>query len=327
MQSWAVIGSWSGPAVGNTVQADMTTDGVGARICVAIGSGGMDTEDLRAFVEVADSGGISSAARRMGVSKSIISRALNRLEQELGVQLLARTTRGASLTEAGRIFRGHARKACAEIEAAQEVIQCRDELRGQLRISAPLTFGPTHIAPILARMARQHPDLHIHATYSDRVIDIVSEGYDCAVRSGFLKDSTLVARRVGPIHSSLVASPDYIRTHGSPETVDEFLRHAALMQGTEAWLLTDGEVIAVHPRGIFKADNGVALAAAALAGVGIAWLPDKIIETHLASGALVRVMTKFPPPVAGMYVVRPPGPRPSRKLQLLTDLLIECFET
>jgi DNA-binding transcriptional LysR family regulator len=298
-----------------------------AHLCREIGSGGMDTEDLRAFVEVADSGGISSAARRMGVSKSIISRALNRLEQELGVQLLARTTRGASLTEAGRIFRRHARKACAEIEAAQEVIQCRDELRGQLRISAPLTFGPTHIAPILARMARQHPDLHIHATYSDRVIDIVSEGYDCAVRSGFLKDSTLVARRVGPIHSSLVASPDYIRTHGSPETVDEFLRHAALMQGTEAWLLTDGEVIAVHPRGIFKADNGVALAAAALAGVGIAWLPDKIIETHLASGALVRVMTKFPPPVAGMYVVRPPGPRPSRKLQLLTDLLIECFET
>ncbi|WP_199730885.1 LysR family transcriptional regulator [Luteimonas sp. 100069] len=209
----------------------------------------MDTGDLRAFVEVADAGGISAAARRMGVSKSIISWALSRLEQDLGVQLLARTTRGASLTEAGRIFRGHAQKACAEIEAAQDIIQSRDELRGQLRIAAPLTFGPTHIAPLLARMAREHPDLHIHATYSDSYIDIVSEGYDCAVRTGFLKDSSLVARRVAPIHSSLVASPDYIRTHGSPETVDEFLRHAVLMQGTEAWLLNDGEVIAVYPRG------------------------------------------------------------------------------
>lgn len=99
------------------------------------------------------------------------------------------------------------------------------------------------------------------------------------------------------------------------------------MQGTEAWLLTDGEVITVHPRGVFKADNGIALAAAALEGIGIAWLPDTIIASQLASGALVRVMTRFPPPVSGIYVVRPPGPHPSRKLKILTDMLIECFET
>jgi len=287
----------------------------------------MDTEDLRTFVDVADAGGVSSAARRLGVSKSIVSRRLFRLEAELGVQLLARTTRGAALTEAGVTFREHAARVCAEIDTALETIMPAGELRGRLRIAAPLSLGPTHLAPVFAELARRHPLLHVHASYSDHFVDIIGEGFDCAIRIGYLSDSNLIARRVGPVHGKLVASPDYIREHGTPETPDELLAHQALMQGTETWQFIDGDkTVSIHPQGRFKADNGTALAAAAVAGLGIAWLPDHIIQGYLDSGALVQVMTRYPVPTGGLFVVRPPGQHSTRKVRLLTELLIECFE-
>ena len=287
----------------------------------------MDIEELRTFVEVADAGGVSPAARRLGVSKSIVSRRLARLEAELGVQLLARNTRGATLTEAGATLRDHAARACAEIDLAKEAILPADDLRGRLRISAPLSFGPTHFAPVLAQMAKRHPQLHIHTVYSDRFVDLIAEGFDCAIRLGHLQDSNLLARRVGPIHGTLVASPDYLKAHGSPETLQDLLAHEAVMQGTESWRLMDGEqVVSVHPRGRFKADNGTALVAAALAGLGIAMLPDGLIHEHVASGALVPVLLRHPPAPAGIYVVRPPGQHPARKVRVLAELLIECFE-
>src|SRR6478736_2031083 len=164
----------------------------------------MDIEDLRTFVEVADAGGVSPAARRLGVSKSIVSRRLFRLEAELGIQLLARTTRGAALTEAGVTFREHAIRVCAEINVARETILPAGDLRGRLRIAAPLTFGPTHLGPVLAELARRHPRLHLQCNYSDRFVDIVGEGFDCAIRVGHLSDSNLVARRIAPIRGNLV---------------------------------------------------------------------------------------------------------------------------
>lgn len=134
-------------------------------------------------------------------------------------------------------------------------------------------------------------------------------------------------RHVGPLHGKLVASPDYVKAHGSPETPDELVTHQALMQGTEAWQLTDGDkIITVRPQGRFKADNGTALAAAALAGLGIAWLPDGITHDDVASGTLVPVMTRYPPPPAGVYVIRPPSQYPARNVRVLTELLITCFE-
>jgi DNA-binding transcriptional LysR family regulator len=286
----------------------------------------MDLEDLRTFVDVADAGGVSSAARRLGVSKSIVSRRLFRLEAELGVQLLARTTRGAALTEAGVTFREHAGRVCAEIDIAFETIMPAGELRGRLRIAAPLSLGPTHLAPVFAEMARRHPLLHVQASYSDRFVDIIGEGFDCAIRVGYLNDSNLLARRVGPVTGKLVASPDYVRKHGAPETPDELLTHQALMQGTETWQFIDGDkTISIHPQGRFKADNGTALAAAAVAGLGIAWLPDHLIKGYLDSGSLLQVMTRYPVPTGGMFIVRPPGQHSTRKVRLLTELLIEHF--
>ncbi|KYK50236.1 LysR family transcriptional regulator [Bradyrhizobium liaoningense] len=287
----------------------------------------MDIEDIRTFVEIADAGGISSAAARLGVAKSIVSRRLLRLEAELGVQLLARTTRGAALTEAGVTFRDHAARVGAEIDAAREAILPAGDLRGRLRVAVPLSFGPTHFAPILAEMARRHPHLQIHTCYSDRFVDLVAEGYDCAIRIGYLQDSNLIARRIGPIHGKLLASPDYIKAHGSPESPEELVAHEALMQGTEAWQLMDGDkIITVRPQGRFKADNGTALLAAATAGLGIAYLPDRLTHEYVTSGALVPVMTRYPPPPAGAYVIRPPGQHPARKIRVLTEVLIEYCE-
>jgi DNA-binding transcriptional LysR family regulator len=287
----------------------------------------LDIEDLQTFVAVADAGGVSAAARRLGVSKSIVSRRLFRIEAELGIQLLARTTRGAALTEAGITFRDHAARASAEIDSARETILPTGDLRGRLRVAMPLSFGPTHFAPVLADMARHHPHLHIHTSYSDRFVDLIAEGFDCAIRVGYLQDSNLIARRVGPIYGKLVASPDYIKAHGAPETPEELAAHQALMQGTEAWQLMDGDkIVMVQPQGRFKADNATALAAAAAAGLGIAWLPDCITYDYVASGALVSIMTRYPPPPAGAYVVRPPGQHPARKIRILTEMLVEHFE-
>jgi DNA-binding transcriptional LysR family regulator len=287
----------------------------------------VEIEDLQTFVAVADAGGISAAARRLGISKSIVSRRLFRIEAELGTQLLVRTTRGAALTEAGATFREHAARASAEIDAAKETILPDGEVRGHLRVAVPVSFGPTHFAPALAEMARRHPQLDIHSYYTDRFVDLIAEGFDCAIRVGYLRDSSLIARRVGPIYGNLVASPDYIAAHGTPQTPAEVVDHIALMQGTETWQFMDGdEIVSVQPHGRFKADNAMALAAAAAAGLGIAWLPDCITHDYMASGALVPIMTRYPIPPAGAYVVRPPGQHPARKIRMLAEILIDQFK-
>lgn len=286
----------------------------------------MEIEDLQTFVAVADAGGISAAARRLGVSKSIVSRRLFRVEAELGVQLLARTTRGAALTEAGLTFRDHAARATAEIDTARDTLLPTGALRGRLRVAIPLSLGPTHFAPVLAEMALRHPQLHVYTSYSDRFVDLIAEGFDCAIRVGYLQDSNLIAKRVGPIYGKLVASPDYIKAHGAPETLEQISDHQALMQGTETWQFMDGDrIVTVQPQGRFKADNATVLAAAAAAGLGLAFLPDCVTHGYVASGALVPVMTQHPLPSAGAYVIRPPGPHPARKVRVLTDMLIEYF--
>ncbi|HYC96855.1 LysR family transcriptional regulator [Brevundimonas sp.] len=287
-----------------------------------------DLEDLATFVEVADAGGVTAGARRLGLPKSIVSRRLKRLEAALDTELLTRTTRGAALTEAGVTFRQHAARVVAELEAAREAVSPEGELTGRLRIAAPLTLGPTHFAPVLARLASRHPQLQVHTAYSDRFVDLVGEGFDAGIRVGYLTDSNLLARRIGPLRGRCVASPDYLASHGEPETPEALVEHQCLMQGTETWrFLKDGQIISVRPQGRFKADNGVALAAAAIQGLGIAALPDLLIQDAIASGALVTVLAAWPPPPAGIYLVRPPSDFQTRKVRVLGDALSECFES
>lgn len=285
-----------------------------------------DLEDLTTFVEVADAGGVTPAGRRLGLSKSIVSRRLARLEKDLGVQLLSRSTRGAALTEAGATFREHAARVVAELDSARDALSPEGALCGRLRIATPLSFGPTHIAPVLVELARRHPELHVHASYADRFVDLIGEGFDAAIRVGYLPDSNLVARRVAPLRGKFVASPGYVRAHGAPRTPDELMDHEALMQGTDPWrVVADGKVTTVGVRGRYKADNGEALTVAALAGIGIAALPDFLIDEHIEAGRLVPVLVDYPPPDAGIYVLRPPGDFPPRKVRALIEIMIERF--
>jgi len=285
-----------------------------------------DLEVLTTFVEVADAGGVSVAARRLGLPKSIVSRRLQRLEQELGAQLLARTTRGASLTEAGANLREHAVRAIAELEAAREAVSPEGDVRGRLRIAAPLSFGVTHLAPALVELARRHPRLHVHTSYSDNFVDLVREGFDAGIRVGVLNDSNLIGRKIAPIRGSCVASPAYLGAHGTPAVPQDLSRHECLLQGNETWrFMIEGSTVSVRPQGRFKADNGSVLLAAAVAGLGIAALPDFLADDAIASGTLVPVLTQFPSPEAGIHVVRPPGGAAPRKVRALIDILIERF--
>lgn len=287
----------------------------------------MDLEALRTFVDVADAGGVAPGARRLGLSKSIVSRRLTRLEEALGVQLLSRTTRGSALTEDGAAFREHALRVVAELDAAQENLSPEGEVRGLLRIAAPLSFGVTRLAPIFAELTRRHPMLQLDTAYSDRFVDLVGEGFDCAVRLGILPDSSLIARRIRAFRGRLVASPAYIEAHGMPQTLADLAHHQAVTRKGEVWPIIDGDrTVTVRPRGRFTADNGEAVLAAALAGVGVAALPGFLADTHVAAGSLVPLLENYVTPELGMFVVRPPGAFPSRKVQVLIDILVEHFD-
>jgi DNA-binding transcriptional LysR family regulator len=287
----------------------------------------MEIEDIQAFVAVADAGGLSPAAQRLGVSKSIVSRRLARLEKSLGSTLLTRSTRGTALTEAGATFREHALRIASEADAARDAISTDGRVRGRLRISAPLSFSERTFAPVLAELAVRYPELEVQASFSDRTVDLVAEGFDAAIRLGVLGDSNLVARRVASFGGALVASPAYLEKQGAPRTPEELLEHATINRINEEWpLLHDGKRITLHPRkSRFTADNGAALVPAALAGLGIALLPNFLIAEHLASGALVAVMTDYPQPEAGVYVVRPPGGSAPCKVRVLIDIMVEKF--
>lgn len=288
----------------------------------------MEIEDIQAFVAVADAGGLSAAAARLGVSKSIVSRRLARLEKALGTTLFSRNTRGVTLTEPGATFREHALRIASEADAARDALSPDGTVRGRLRVAAPLSFSANTFAPVLAALAMRHPQLEVQASFSDRKVDLVAEGFDAAIRLGMLDDSALVARRVATFGATLVASPAYLEAHGTPRTPDELLAHATVNRINESWpLVHQGRQITVNPRNSrFTADNGAALVPAVLAGLGIGLLPNFLSGEHLATGALVTVMPDYPAPEAGVYVVRPHGGSASCKVRALIDVMVERFQ-
>lgn len=290
-----------------------------------------DLEAIRAFVEVVETGGFSRAAARLGVSKSILSRRVSALEADLGARLLSRTTRGISPTEAGLEFKLRAERILADLEEAREAVaQSGESLGGTLRIALPLSFGLRHVQPVLQELALEHPRLKIEASYSDGLVDLVAERFDVAVRLGVLADSTLVARRIAPIHAAVVASPAYLDRRGRPASPADLADHDAVIQTGmrqgEAWRFQDGKrLITVRPEARFRADNAEAVARAATAGLGVAVLPTFLAGAFIETGELEPMLTGFP--LAGdaaLYVVRPPGAPPA-KVRILTDRMVERF--
>jgi DNA-binding transcriptional LysR family regulator len=290
-----------------------------------------ELDDIRAFVEVVETGGFNRASQRLGVSKSIISRRITRLEANLGARLLSRTTRGISPTEAGLEFKARGERILADLEEARDAVAHHEgEVVGQLRISVPLSFGLRHVAPVLTSLAIRHPKLGIEAAYSDRFVDLVAERFDAAIRLGTLKDSSLIARRIAPIRAIMVASADYLARKGHPATPEDLTNHECLIYSgaseREQWRFRVGRRwISVKPVGRFRSDNGEALLGAALAGLGITALPTFLVSTALEAGTLQQILPDYPMPEGGLYVVRPPGMHVPSKVRVLIDTLVERF--
>jgi DNA-binding transcriptional LysR family regulator len=290
-----------------------------------------ELDDIRAFVEVLDKGGFARAARHLGISKSIVSRRIARLEDDLGTPLLHRTTRGITPTDAGSAFKLHGERILAELNEAREAMASqRGEIVGRLRITLPAYFGIRFITPILAEMAKEHPRLEIDAVYSDRTIDLVGEGFDAAVRLGTLKDSTLVSRRIASIRASVLASPDYVARHPELKTPDdlrdhEFLVYTGQRERSPLIFQKGRKRHSIMPTGRFRTDSGDALVIAAEMGLGVVAVPIFLAYDSVQSGRLVEVLTDYTMPEIGFYIVRSPGPHVPARLRRLIDLLVERF--
>lgn len=286
-----------------------------------------DLEDIRTFAEVVDTGSLTRAGERLGISKSLVSRRLARLEAELGMPLVARSTRGLSLTEAGSDFRPYAERILAEMQSARDALSRQGEATGRLRLSAPLSFGTTHLAPVIAELAVRHPRLAIDTSYTDRHVDLVGEGYDAAVRLGHLADSSLIARRIAAVTARLVASPAYLARAGLPRAPAELAGHEMVPHHDQVLTFVRGDRRETfRPRGRFTTDSGTAELAAVVAGLGIAAMPDFLAGPALGRGELVTLLDDWEIPPAGLYVVRPPPAEPvPMKVRVLVALMLETF--
>ena len=290
----------------------------------------IEIADMRCFVEVLESGGFNRAAAKLGLSKSIVSRRIARIERELGARLLSRTTRGMSPTETGADFKARCERILAELDAAREAAaQHGGGLTGRLRIAAPLVFGVRHIAPVLSDFAKRHPKLEIDVAYSDRIVDLIGDGYDAAIRIGTIRDASLIARRLAPARAAVVASPAYLAEHGTPKIPADLAKHECLIyigSAVPEWHFRTGKrTIAIRPAGRLRSDSGAAILEWALAGLGIAMLSTFIAGDQIHSGAVVPLLMDYPTPEFAVHVVRPPGANASAKLRLLIDALVERF--
>ncbi|MBL1437494.1 MAG: LysR family transcriptional regulator [Rhodobacteraceae bacterium] len=284
-------------------------------------------EDMETFVRIVDAGSISRAAAQLGVVKSAVSRRLNDLEKRLGVQLLARTTRTSSLTEAGQRYFARAQVLLTEVaEINAEAAQTSTSLTGTIKLTAPLSFGLSHLSPIISGFAKAHPELNIHMDFNDRQVDLVDEGYDLAIRIANLKDSTLKARKLIDISLVLCASPDYVRLHGAPLTPADLKQHQILhytSSGTDSWAFTtpSGGKASLKPPAKMHSNNGDFLCQAAVDGHGIILSPSFIVWKALRQKKLVPLMCGFRPQSITAYAVYPA----TRHLPARIRLLIESI--
>lgn len=287
---------------------------------------------INAFLRVAESGGFTAAAARLGVGKSRVSKQVQALERHLGTRLLHRTTRRLTLTEAGQRFY----EQCAPLlEALSEAEMAVGDLqslpRGTLRINAPVSFGRLHLGPVLPEFLARYPSLTVDITLNDRFVDLVHEGFDAAVRIGQLQESTLIARRIAACELWLCAAPGYLARHGTPVHAAELHGHNALAYTyapqSGSWRLTDpdGQAHRIPVEGSLRANNGELLLEAAERGSGIVMLPDFIAAGAVAAGRLQRLLPDHATAPLSLNAVYPYTPRVPAKVRAFVDFLVERF--
>ena len=284
--------------------------------------------EMEMFVRVIEAGGFTEAARRCGVSKSAVSKQISSLEQRLGARLLNRTTRRVSPTEIGLAYYDRVSRVLAEAAEADAVAtSLQSTPRGELRISAPQSFGVLKLAPIVADFLNTHPEVTAHVALDDRFVELISEGFDLAIRVGALEDSSLKARKLGEAASMLVASPAYLKQRGEPKSVADLADHALLhysyLASGRSWRLNGpkGAEITVRAGGPLTVNNGSALLAAAERGLGIALTPSFIVEESLRAGRVVPVLPEAAPEPLGIWAVTPPGRYVQPKVRAFIDFV------
>lgn len=285
------------------------------------------------FARVVEANSFAAAAKRLGVTTSVASKHVAKLEKSLGARLLNRSTRKLSLTEAGSAFYAHCERLISELEAAEQALaETASELRGQLRVSAPPSMVAIHIAPALAEFRRRYPQLELEFDLSNRVIDFSEEGYDLALRVTRQPAPDLISRALAPLNIVVVASPEYLRRHGTPREPAELAQHECLLFSLEPeptlWDFhkADGTRVSVAMRGAFRSNVMEPLHKMALHGLGIAELPSYMVGEDVHRGRLVRLLPEWNSYAgAHIYAVWPTHRRDSRKVRLFVEFLAEQF--
>jgi DNA-binding transcriptional LysR family regulator len=287
--------------------------------------------EMQAFVAVVEAGSFVRGAETLQISKTAASRLINDLEARLGVRLLHRTTRRLSLTEEGGVFLERCRDLLGSVDEAEAEVAARaGEAVGRVRVNVPVSFGLTHLALLWPRFMARHPRVALDVTQSDRLVDLVDEGYDLAVRIATLPSTTLVSRRLSSTRMILCASPRYLRRHGKPVHPDALANHTVmtytLLSTGEHWDFVgpDGPVgVKVTPR--LRSNSGDTCVAAALEGQGIVLQPSFLVESHLAAGALVELMPQYRAIEFGIYAVYPSRKHLTPKVRVLIDFLADTL--
>jgi len=287
-------------------------------------------ESLMAFAAIAETGSVVAAARRLGISKSVVSERLADLERGLGARFVQRTTRRLSLTQDGTAFYARARQILRDVDlAATEVAQRRGTLAGPLRISAPVSFGTLHLGPALFGLLRTHPDIELSLELDDRFVDVLAEGYDAVVRHGPVEDKRLIVKKLAASRRVLVASPDYLKRFGRPGSLPELQRHRAVIytnRGPSDWRFrVERKLVTVSPITAFRVNNGLLMRDAALAGLAMALLPTFLLETPLKNRTLKIVDVGAEPEGATIFLGYPQDLRASEKIRTLTSWLRQAF--
>lgn len=290
----------------------------------------MKLEGIATFVSVAECGSLTEAARRMRVSRSVVSDRLVELERSLGTRLLQRSTRKVSVTEDGAAFLERAVRIVREVQdAAAELTERRGSLSGPLRISAPVTFGRMHLGPALYAFLALHPDIRLTLDLNDRRVDPTSDGFDAIVRHGPMSDSYLVAWPLATSRRVLAAAPDYLARHGTPASPTELEGHRGIFysnRGSDDWrFLHQGQTLVVQGRQGVVLNNGDMMRDAAVAGLGIALLPSFIVSEALRAGTLRIVDIGIEADQEHIYIAHPDGRNPSAKLRELAAWLKKAF--
>jgi DNA-binding transcriptional LysR family regulator len=289
-------------------------------------------KQIESFVAVSTKGSLTAAALAEGVAPAVIGRRIDALEERLGVKLLVRTTRRISLTHEGSAFLEDCQRLLADLGNAEASVTAGGvKASGHLRVTAPAGFGRRHVAPLVPGFLAQHAEVSLSLNLSDRVVDIVNEGFDCAVRVGDLPDSSLVSVRLADNRRLCVATPAYLAGTGTPQSPAELTKHQCLTLSSDAsqtrgWaFLVEGEVTHLRPGGRLDCSDGQVLHDWCLAGLGIAWRSTWEVEGDIAAGRLVPLLETYAAPPNGIYAVFPQRRHLPLRVRLWIDYVKHSF--